>query len=368
MAIFEISNSALRPVSTTSFGAEGIYERRHIQSLLRDNIAVLDERLMVLAEEFGEWLDSSRRIDLLCLDTSARLVVVELKRTEDGGHMELQALRYAAMVSAMTFDQAVDTLARHRNRSTPDLDACRGAILEFLGWDDVQEDQFAQDTRIILAAADFGKELTTTVMWLIERDIDIRCVRLKPYRMENGTVLLDIQQLIPLPEAASFQTQIGVKKQAERKQSMERHELRYQFWAGLLDRAREKSQVHAGRSPTKDTWISGSAGRKGFQFNYVIRQHDCNVEVWIAHGQGAKAVNKRAFAALLAQREAIEAEFSVPLVWEELPEGDGSRIRFDMTGGYKSPVDDWPRIQETIVDKMVRLDDVFRARIRDLKF
>ncbi|MFG3689544.1 hypothetical protein [Micromonospora sp. NPDC047740] len=32
-------------------------------------------------------------------------MVIELKRTDDGGHMELQALRYAAMVSAMSFDE-----------------------------------------------------------------------------------------------------------------------------------------------------------------------------------------------------------------------------------------------------------------------
>ena len=54
---------------------------------------------MVLAEEFGDWEDSRRRIDLLCLDPNAQLIVVELKRTVDGGHMELQALRYSAMVS-----------------------------------------------------------------------------------------------------------------------------------------------------------------------------------------------------------------------------------------------------------------------------
>ena len=35
--------------------------------------------------------------NLLCIDREANLVVVELKRTEDGGHMDLQAIRYAAM-------------------------------------------------------------------------------------------------------------------------------------------------------------------------------------------------------------------------------------------------------------------------------
>ncbi len=35
-------------------------------------------------------------------------MVMELKRTEDGGHMELQAIRYAAMVANMTFKKAVE--------------------------------------------------------------------------------------------------------------------------------------------------------------------------------------------------------------------------------------------------------------------
>jgi len=63
---------------------------------------------LVVSEEFGDWEDSRRRIDLLGIDKAANLVVIELKRTEDGGHMELQAIRYAAMVSKMTFDRLVE--------------------------------------------------------------------------------------------------------------------------------------------------------------------------------------------------------------------------------------------------------------------
>ena len=47
----------------------------------------------VLTEEFRDWQDSYRRIDLIGLDKEANLVVIELKHSEDGGHMELQALR-----------------------------------------------------------------------------------------------------------------------------------------------------------------------------------------------------------------------------------------------------------------------------------
>src|ERR1700719_4135825 len=128
MPIFEITPDALKALSPTTFGAENIMERQDIQRLLREQISVLDKRFMVIAEEFGDWLDASRRIDLLCLDSDANLVVVELKRTEDGGLMELQALRYAAMVSAMTFEQLVETFARYKSIAEPNIEAARSII------------------------------------------------------------------------------------------------------------------------------------------------------------------------------------------------------------------------------------------------
>lgn len=221
MAIYQIARDKLHRVPETTFEQEHVYERRDLQKLLRAQIEVIESHLLVIAEEFGEWVDSGRRIDLLCLDSSARLVVIELKRTEDGGHMELQALRYAAMVSAMTFDQMVEAYSRTRAGDATDIDSARSEILEFLDWDEVYEDDFPSDVRIILAAAEFSKELTTTAMWLNDRSLDVRCVRLRPHRLPDGSLLLDVQQLIPLPEAAEFQTQIGQKKQAERRNKSE---------------------------------------------------------------------------------------------------------------------------------------------------
>jgi RecB family endonuclease NucS len=90
---------------------------------LRDHIDVLGDDLLVISEEYGDWEDARRRIDLLALDKQRRLVVVELKRTETGGHMELQAIRYAAMVSAMTFEQVSGAHEAYlAKRGVPDAD------------------------------------------------------------------------------------------------------------------------------------------------------------------------------------------------------------------------------------------------------
>jgi hypothetical protein len=213
VAIFEVTQNYLVPVAETRLSLEGITERMDLQRLLRDQIEVVAPETMVLSEEFGSFDDSRRRIDLLALDRDANVVVVELKRGADG-FMDLQALRYAAMVSTLTFEQAIDAHASYLERRGLDQDASE-ALLDFLGWDEPNEDDFAQQVRIVLAAAEFSRELTTAVLWLNEHDLDIRCVRLQPYSL-RGQILVDVQQVLPLPEATEYQVRVREKVRRER--------------------------------------------------------------------------------------------------------------------------------------------------------
>src|ERR1041385_2040402 len=134
MAIYEIQPQGIAKLKETAFSEEGILERDDLQRLLREQIDVISPDTLVIAEEFCDWEDSRRRIDLLGLDRDADLVVIELKRTDDGGHMELQAVRYAAMVSTINFEKAVEIYGRYLSNHGQDEDARKG-ILTFLDWD-----------------------------------------------------------------------------------------------------------------------------------------------------------------------------------------------------------------------------------------
>lgn len=211
MAIYSFDNNSLHKVERTSFNSEGILERQHLQLAIKHQIDIVVPSCLVISEEFSEWSGSQRRIDLLAVDKDGNLVVIELKRTETGEHMELQALRYAAMVSTLTFSRAVEIYQKYLTSIDSEENA-EEKLLEFLGWEEPQEDDFALDVRIVLVSSNFSKELTTSVMWLNEKNLDIRCVRLIPYKYQNQ-ILVDVQQIIPLPEAESYQ--IKIKQQSE---------------------------------------------------------------------------------------------------------------------------------------------------------
>lgn len=216
MALYTITTGeqgAILPVIATAFASEHILERSHLQPLIRDNIDVIAPDTLIVAGELSIWENSERRIDLLGIDKDANLVVFELKRDDTGGHMELQALRYAAMVSPLTFSQVVDEFARFQIKNGKSENA-RQTLLDFLNWETEGEKPFDTDVRIVLTSADFHAEIGTTASWLNSKGVDIRCVRMKPYKID-ARVIVDIQQVIP-PLDGGYTIRINTKAEGEK--------------------------------------------------------------------------------------------------------------------------------------------------------
>ncbi|WP_238419372.1 hypothetical protein [Streptomyces taklimakanensis] len=93
--------------------------------------------MQMITAEFDRWADTEGvpardRLDILGLDATGRLVVVELKRGMADRDVHLQSITYAALVSRF----GLDTLAQaHRDflarrEKALDLDACRQRLLD----------------------------------------------------------------------------------------------------------------------------------------------------------------------------------------------------------------------------------------------
>ena len=61
MSIFELEKDRIVQLPETSFSAEGVKERQDLQRILRSRIEVLDPDLLIIAEEYGDWEESSVR-------------------------------------------------------------------------------------------------------------------------------------------------------------------------------------------------------------------------------------------------------------------------------------------------------------------
>ncbi|WP_309251715.1 hypothetical protein [Lonsdalea populi] len=214
MSLFHIKNKSLSAVRKTNFQSAGITERYDLQQAIKSNIASIAPDCLIISEEFSDWEDSRRRIDLLAIDKNANLVVIELKRDETGSHMELQALRYAGMVSTMTFEKACGYYESYLQKQGIERNA-KAEILNFTGLDESNIDEFGNDVRIILASGDYNKEITSSILWLISKGIDITCVRMTGYFFAEN-IFIDIDQIIPVPELADYQVKFR-EKQIEQK-------------------------------------------------------------------------------------------------------------------------------------------------------
>lgn len=365
MAIYEIQTDKIVPFDATTFEAVGLRERNDLQRLLKSQIEVVCPDVLVISEGFREWEDSRRELDLLAIDKHANLVVVELKRTEDAGHAELQAIRYAAMVSAMTFSRAVEVYDDYLRKSNLEGDAAT-ILLEFLNWEEPDEDAFVQDVRIVLVSADFSKELTTSVMWLNDRDLDIRCVRMRPYRDESR-VLVDVQQVIPLPEASDYIVRIREKAARERHDKAEqvsRHSLRRAFWQALLEKAPHKHQLFSNVSASDGTWIAAGSGVSGVHFIYRVRQHTAAVQLYL---EADKAINKTRYDWLMDRREQIEAAVNGVFEWQRCDNLKQSYFGVNFDGGYRQPPDEWAVLQDKMITTMQEIEEAVKPLLNELR-
>lgn len=362
MSLYRVTPDKLESVPRTTFAAVSLLERKDLQRLLRRDISPVGDDLLVIAEEYGEWEDSNRRIDLLCLSKSAGLVVVEIKRTEDGGHMELQAIRYAAMVSSMTLDQAI---AAYTRTCGGEKESAQAEVLNFLQLDSVEEAELTGEVRIVLVSADFSTEVTTAVLWLNQQGLDITCIRLRPHRMGTD-VLIDATQIIPLPEATDYEVKLRAQVTEKRKVVGARQEVFRKFWAQLIERSKARTPLLANRTTTADHWLSAGIGRTGFTLTALLTQNGGQVECYI-RPPGGEEKSTLAFNSLSAQKPEIEAKFGSALDWQDLPGRQGCRICKELPGGWKSPESEWPEMQNRIIDELIRLEGALRKPIQDLK-
>ena len=215
-------NGAKAAGKKLSLEAAGITEDK-LRDLIADQIneCFPDENLFLIATEYKGWQDIGRSLDILAVDSDANFVVIEIKRDNKGAHAELQALRYAALLSVCTLDNVLDAGIAYRKKlsASQDIEAYKKELVDFLMVQDETEIAFGEIPRIFLVSSDFKKDLTTTVIWLNEQfgkksddssGIEISCFQSNIFTIDTGNILC-IDQIIPIPNTSDYQVKARAK-------------------------------------------------------------------------------------------------------------------------------------------------------------
>lgn len=200
----DIQNKTLIELKPTGFSDLGLKERFDIQEWIEKSPTILGEELLVIGKEVI--LSSGKRLDLLCIDKAAALVVVELKRDDSGSSVEWQAIKYASYCSSFLPEEIFKQYAAYLNKS--EFDATK-LIEEFI---DTDIEALNANQRIILASREFNSEVISAVLWLREFDVDIQCTRLAPFIDSDGELFIKPETIIPLPEAKDYMERKEVKQ------------------------------------------------------------------------------------------------------------------------------------------------------------
>lgn len=137
--------------------------------------------------------------------------------------------------------------------------------------------------------------------------------------------------------------------------------IRQKFWTGLLEKAKQKTKLHAGTSAGTNGWIQTSAGPpSGLAWGYTVRRHDNEGFLYIDADRDTGQGNKVILDQLMLHQERIEQDFGGPLDWLPMEGKRACVIRKKIAIGGWQDEERWPESQEALVDTMVAIEAAIR--------
>jgi alkylated DNA nucleotide flippase Atl1 len=228
--LFHVEGDRAVPATSITLAQAGLKERQHLQEWVLANPSMLGDDILIVTFEFDKWIDqggtaTKDRLDILGLDPSGTLVVAELKRDDAGGSVELQALRYAAMVSRFDEDLLAAAYRDHLHRlgeGVSDEEALSRLEAHASG---PLDPATLRKPRVVLMAGAFRRTTTASAVWLSEMGIDVTLIRYQAYTT-GDEIVLTTSQLWPIAEIEDFtvrptkqENQKAATAKAERRRS-----------------------------------------------------------------------------------------------------------------------------------------------------
>ena len=356
----DISENRLVRLQERRFADLNVREREHFQEWLVQMPDALGEDLLIVQKEFDGFADTHERLDLLALDKEGRLVVVENKLDDSGRDVVWQALKYVAYCSSLKKTEIVEIYQSYLDRWSEGANAVAN-LCDFLDVEDLDDVVLnaGNEQRLVLIAANFRKEVTATVLWLLGHGVRTQCFTVVPYSF-GKELFIDLRQIIPTPEAADYM--IGMAAKDSEAQSVEgsrkrSEKIRHEFWTKALEELRVRNVTRFENiSPSTDHWLSCATGMSGCAYNLIFLKNEARVELTLQ--RAVQEENKWIFDRLEKGKHEVEGRFGGELRWLRLDERKSSRISHARSfDGFDA--ENWPEIVAWLCRHIVKLDEAF---------
>ena len=359
-------DNSIKPLKSRTFSELGFKERQHLQEWIAKYPSCLGEDLLIIQKEFAGFSDTQERLDLLALDKKGRLVIIENKLDDTGKDVTWQAMKYASYCASLKTDNICGIYQDHLAKlGRPG--AANELIADFLEVADLSEVTLNRGVsqRIMLIAANFRKEVTSTVLWLMNFKLQVQCFKVTPWSTADD-LFLNVEQIIPLKDTQDFVIGLAEKAQDEVQTSSAeaaRNTIRREFWGEVIRVMQAKSRLYDNISAGVANWIGAGSGMRGVGFNFAASGKYGRAEIYIDRGEQVE--NKYVFDQLRVQCDALEAAFGGPMVWERLDHRRACRIKCE-TEADMFERENWPAMIEFMTDAMVRIEKTFREPLQTL--
>ena len=366
MYIINSQDNSLTKIEKCDFRSLGFDERNNRHEWIAKEPSSLGEELLIIQKEFDGFSDTRERLDLLALDKFGNLVIIENKLDDSGRDVTWQAIKYASYCSSLTKQDIIEIYQKYLGTA----ESAEESLSEFFGGQDISDIEInvGNSQRIFLVAANFRKEVTSSVMWLLNFNMRIKCFKVTPFKY-NDQVLLEFDQIIPIKEADEYTIKVAAKNQSEAQSSDAkriRRNNRMSFWTQFIEYNKNCNGLYCNSTPNGDNWLSKTIkGFGGVSINMVICQASIRTEVYISTGN--KDTNKAIFNYLQDHQDEIHSKYADQLEWQLLPDKDSCRIRDDRENlSYLNP-NDRDKIFEFFIDSAQRLMDTFSPYAKKFK-
>jgi hypothetical protein len=365
MYLIDREKNRVTKLKKKSFSELKFREREHLQEWIANDPSTLGEELLIIQKEFNGFNETNERLDLLALDKLGNLVIIENKLDDSGKDVTWQVIKYASYCASLTKQDILNIYQVYLGSSA----SAQEMISEFFDNRDITEivlNQGLNSQRLILIAANFRKEVTSTVLWLMNFKIRLQCFKVTPFAF-GDELFLNVEQILPTKDTEDFAISIATKAQEEievQESLKNRHLVRLKFWEQFINASNQVNQLFLNNSPSKESWIGKGMGMSGVNINLVMSNNYCRSE--IIFNRGSKEENKELYDFIYQMRDKIENDFGEKLIWERMDEKVTCRIKAQLDEVSYFEENDWKKMNKFLIDVSVKMERAFKDPIRKL--